>query len=571
MTPAPTVTDVERWRPAVLQEVAEGWSALAQALRRHTEGLGREKDGWLGAAADEAFTRLNHSVTQAHRLAQALSTAAVQARRGGLELLAARSALVAVLRSVRALGCDVDDAGVVSAATPRFGSADDLTVQVQAALRRAGAVDHAVAGAIREALGAAPSEGSAPPPLRGPAASATAPAATDVVAAWPKMSQDRIAEQIAAMTPGQRAALIAGAPLQVGNTDGVPWPMRVAANEINITDAIAAQRRILDRPENEKIREALAQGFGQGLRGAGGFGPDRAAAERFQAMVFTDPAWRAAAIAHHDRVPRRGIAFYRELTAAVPDPTGHSAEPVKRQVLAFDPAKSSLVELHGDLSRATSLAVLVPGLNTTVLESDSNVRTARRFVAAGGGDVAMITYLGGPFPTGNDVVSGVLDAAQSRYALDMAPRLVAFSEDVERTVDATGRHIPVTYLGHSYGGSILGTAERLGLTADRTVYVAAAGAGVGVESQNDWHNRNPDIERYAMTAPGDWIEAVQGRPGSPHGADPDEMAGVWRLATGRRLDGTEMSGLRAHGDIVNEPSDAWRNLLAVITGRPVVR
>ncbi|BBZ33798.1 alpha/beta hydrolase [Mycolicibacterium confluentis] len=571
MTPAPTVSEVEHWRPSVLHEVAEAWSVLALALRRHTEGLARnDGDAWSGTAAEAAFAQLAGRVERAHQLAQALASAAVEARRGGQELITARGTLVAVLQSVRSLGCVVDDAGVVSAAAPRFGSADDWTAQVQTALQRAGAADHCVAAAIREALGVA--FGEAPTdPVRAPAAPNTAPAATDVVAAWPTMSQDRIAAQISAMTPEQRAALIAGAPRQVGNTDGVPWPMRVAANEVNIADAVAAQRRILDRPENEKIREALAQGFGQGLRGAGGFSPDRAAAERFQAMVLTDPAWRAAAIAHHDRAPRRNIAFYGELTAVVPDPTGRSAEPVKRQVLAFDPARSSLVELHGDLSRATSLAVLVPGLNTTVQESDSNVRTARRFVAAGGGDVAMITYLGGPFPTGGDVVSGVLDAAQSRYALDMAPRLVAFSEDVERTVDATGRNVPVTYLGHSYGGSILGTAERLGLTADRTVYVAAAGAGVGVEDQNDWHNRNPDVERYSMTAPGDWIEVVQGRPGSPHGADPDEMAGVWRLSTGRRLDGTEMSGPRAHSDIVNEPSDAWHNLLAVITGRPVVR
>ena len=97
----------------------------------------------------------------------------------------------------------------------------------------------------------------------------------------------------------------------------------------------------------------------------------------------------------------------------------------------------------------------------------------------------------------------------------MAPRLVAFSEDVDRTVDATGRDIPVTYIGHSYGGSIMGTAEVFGLTADRTLYLAAAGAGVGVDDPSDWHNRNPDVLRFSMTAPGDLIEAVQGIPDQP--------------------------------------------------------
>ena len=79
-------------------------------------------------------------------------------------------------------------------------------------------------------------------------------------------------------------------------------------------------------------------------------------------------------------------------------------------------------------------------------------------------------------------------------------------------MDATGRQIPVTYIGHSYGGSILGTAERLGLTADRTLYLEAAGAGVGVDDPSDWHNRNPDVLRFSMTAPLDpiaWCRAVR--------------------------------------------------------------
>ncbi len=55
------------------------------------------------------------------------------------------------------------------------------------------------------------------------------------------------------------------------------------------------------------------------------------------------------------------------------------------------------------------------------------------------------------------------------------------AEDVDRTVDADRPRIPVTYIGHSYGGSILGTAEALGPDRDRTLYLAAAGAGVGVD------------------------------------------------------------------------------------------
>jgi hypothetical protein len=328
----------------------------------------------------------------------------------------------------------------------------------------------------------------------------------DLVAGWPAMSQDRIGAQIAAMTPAQRQQLIAEFPRQVGNTDGVPWPMRVAANRTNIAQAIVDG--------------------------------------------FDDPS------------PQQPL--YRSLLGEIDDPAG-TGRRIDRQILAFDPARASLVELNGDLSTAKSVAVLVPGLNTTVEASAANTRTARRFVSATRGDVAAITYLGGPFPRGNPV-TGPIAAADPRYALNMAPRLVAFSEDVDRTVDATGRSIPVTYIGHSYGGSIVGTAEALGMTGDRVLYVAAAGAGVGVDDRGDWHNRNPDVLRFSMTAPGDIIEAVQGIPGGPHGADPDEMRGVIRLTTGHYDDGRLMAGPQAHSDVLNWPSDAWRNILAVITG-----
>ena len=157
------------------------------------------------------------------------------------------------------------------------------------------------------------------------------------------------------------------------------------------------------------------------------------------------------------------MAFYRTLLGEVDDPAGGGRR-VDRQIVAFDPARASLVELNGDLATAKSVAVLIPGMNTTIEGSSANTATARRFVAATGGDVAVVTYLGGPFPRGN-LVSGVVDAANPRYALDMAPRLVAFAEDVDRTVDARaagGAPVPVTYIGHSYGGSILGTAEVTG-------------------------------------------------------------------------------------------------------------
>ena len=563
----PSISQVQAWRPDALRELADVWESAAARLDEDGSGLLAPVDGTAGATADSARDRLAASADAAQQVSRALVAAAAAARAGAPRIAAARDRVLDCIAEARADGSTVADDGTVSPAAQADGllrllsGSDDvaarallatqaagLTASITAALDALAAMDAEVAQSIDAGFSCAE---TAPAPTR--PAGAWPVEGTDVVAAWPVTSQDRIAGQIAAMTPEQRAHLVTSMPHQIGNTDGVPWDMRVAANRINIADAILTARHALDVPVEAKVRAVLAAGIGT------------AGAERMWPATAANPVTRAAAVIQYDRDITQRMAFYQDLLADVPDPTRRTDTLVPRQILAFDPARASLVELTGDLRTATSVGVLVPGLNTTVTGSAANDEDSRRFVAAGGGRVAMITYLGGPFPTG-ELAAGLLDAADPRYALDMAPRLVAFSEDVNRTVDATGRAIPVTYIGHSYGGSILGTAERLGLTADRTLYVEAAGAGVGVHDPGDWHNRNPDVLRFTMTAPGDPIELVQGFPTGPHGADPDDLPGVIRLDTGRRLDGTLMSGLAAHSDVFDEPSDAWRNMLGVITG-----
>ncbi|MGZ5397669.1 MAG: alpha/beta hydrolase [Mycobacterium sp.] len=521
----PTVSDAQAWQPNSLREAAVSWQAVATDIHADIEiavqGVAATRKVWIGSAAEAARAEVRNVGRASDALSRAMVLAAVAAGDAADQITIARAAVLDLVSAAESEGFVVADEGTVSVhdaptsllialsggdagvardlLTMRAG---ELTRQIVDALDRLGAADTDAAHDIEEAF--------ATPDLR-PAVTVPAGARPalpgDLVAGWPVMSQDRIAAQIAALTQEQREGLIADFPRQVGNTDGVPWEMRIAANRTNIAQAV------LDEPD-----------------------------------------------------PYRG-AFYRTLLGEVDDPAGGDHR-VDRQIVAFDPARSSLVELNGDLATARSVAVLVPGLNTTIEGSAANTATARRFVSAGRGDVAVLTYLGGPFPRGH-LVSGVVDAASPRYAVDMAPRLVAFSEDVDRTVDAkapAGAPVGVTYVGHSYGGSILGTAEAMGLTADQTMYVAAAGAGVGVDDPGDWHNRNPHVLRYSMTAPGDLIQAVQGIPGGPHGADPDEMVGVIHLATGHYDDGRVMGGWDAHSDVLNSPSDSWRNILAVITG-----
>ncbi len=519
----PTVSDAQAWQPDSLREAAVSWQAAATDIHADIEiavqGVAATRKVWIGSAAEAARAEVRNVGLASDALSRAMVLAAVAAGDAANQITIARATVLDLVSAAESEGFVVADEGAVSvhdAPTSLLIAlsggdsavahdlltmrADDLTRQIVDALEGLGAADADAAHDIEEAFATPHVRPTATTP-----AGATLP--EDLVTGWPVMSQDRIAAQIAALTPEQREGLIAAFPRQVGNTDGVPWEMRIAANRTNIAQAV------LDESD-----------------------------------------------------PYRGV-FYRTLLGEVDDPAGGGRR-VDRQIVAFDPARSSLVELNGDLATAKSVAVLVPGMNTTIEGSAANTATARRFVAADS-DVAVLTYLGGPFPRGN-LVSGVVDAASPRYALDMAPRLVAFSEDVDRTVDARAAgseaHVPVTYIGHSYGGSILGTAEAMGLTADQTMYVAAAGAGVGVDDPREWHNRNPGVVRYSMTAPGDLIQAVQGIPRGPHGADPDEMTGVIHLATGHYDDGRLMAGFDAHSDVLNSPSDSWRNILAVITG-----
>jgi len=503
------VTQAQTWRPATLSELGRRWGDAASRLRADTDAAAvlTRAEYWLGATADAAHGQAGSVIVRADTTARALTAAAVAATDGAGRLTAACGEVLDAVERARRVGFAVADDGSLTGSGPD-GVAAQMHSEIIAALDRLGAADrdaaaHLTAAHLTAALGDDVRRGPAPTVPAGD----TGDGLRRIVDGWPTMSQDRIAAQLAAMPVEQRDRLVADFPDRVGNTDGVPWPMRVAANRRNIAAALLAE-------------------------------PGR------------DPG------------SLRRIDLYRELLGEVDDPA-HPGGRIPRQILGFDPGRSSLIELHGDLATARSVAVLVPGVNTTVEGSAANSATARRFVSGSHGDVAVITYLGGTFPQVHDPLAVLLDAADPHSALEMAPRLVAFSEDVERTV-APG--VPVTVIGHSYGGSIVGTAEALGLTSDRTLFLAAAGSGVGVDDPSDWHNRNPDVLRFSMTAPGDFIESVQGIPGGPHGADPDEMPGVIRLGTGNYDDGRPVAGWGAHSGMLNRPSDSWRTILAVITG-----
>lgn len=360
-----------------------------------------------------------------------------------------------------------------------------------------------------------------------------------------------VREAMHGVPAAERRALALLYPRLIGALDGVPVAERIAANRLLVTAALDAElaRRAdtiarLDRRDAhtgpidlvmDKVDEIWDR--------VNDIGPIRSFVDDFDG----DPLARLAA-------SDQRIELYRSLLAD------------GRQVLAFDPRGDGvIVELFGSLDdRTEHVAVMVPG-TFMGLDSYAGWADLARDFAGEADRLATISWVGGDFP---DTLSA---AALPSYAEDAAPRLRDFMAglDVAAGADAT-------VLGYSYGGAVVGVAERVGLVADRVLHVESAGAGARVETLADYGGGVS--EHYTMTAPGDPIKYVRGVDLGPfgHGADPDAMAGFIQVPTGcygptdPDRAGERISGLSSHWDVFSRGSTAWDSMLAVMTGQPIL-
>ena len=334
-------------------------------------------------------------------------------------------------------------------------------------------------------------------------------------------SSERRRTLIADLSPVEVTELIASAPEVLGNLDGIPFEIRIEANRIAIANA----------RDDELSREK----------------PDLARLRRYDDMLARD-----------------------------------------RSFLAFSPAgQGRMIELIGELKPGISgIGVVVPGTGTNLSSSIKTSRSARALSAASRSPV--IVYTDGPLPqtlTGQALpsaargltlgtpgaVGGFLSglrgsAADASFAREMAPDLVSFGRELDIELARHAPGTPTTYIGHSYGGAVVGSAEQLGLRADRVVYASSAGIGA---FGGDWHNPAADVHRYSLTAPGDPIHLAQELT-FPFGGDPDDHAGVRRLDTGTYRDGSAVAGIEGHYRYWDDPdSTAFQNMAAVIAGDPL--
>ena len=237
------------------------------------------------------------------------------------------------------------------------------------------------------------------------------------------------------------------------------------------------------------------------------------------------------------------------------------------KILSFDPTGNGrVVALLGDIDAGTgSVGVLVPGMRTGLDDFAGNAAIAGSFVAPDGarGGTAMVLWQDGAFPQHFDAVSS--DAAR-----DMAPALRDFVNDDLRAM--TGDEVPITVIGHSYGGAIVGLADAAGMQANNVVHLESAGMGHGV-TPAELQAVNPDVVRYSVTSPSDPISLSQGREflGLGHGMDPDTFPGNIQLESGRDAEGVVHQGIDAHHleNVIGMHADSWWDVNGIITGSGV--
>ena len=232
-----------------------------------------------------------------------------------------------------------------------------------------------------------------------------------------------------------------------------------------------------------------------------------------------------------------------------------------RQFLEFDPAgDGTAAEVVGDLSTADHVAVLIPGVNTTLRNFDRGLGgVARRAPSVQAralydqlrgtdpaGRVAVVAWLGYDTPEGID-----MGAIREERARRGAERLTAFVDGLHhRRPEAA-----VTLIGHSYGAIVAGLAAP---HLPRVTDVVALGApGMGVRSAADLGGARV----WSALAETDWIREIP-------------QVRIFDLGHGRRPSSIDFgarelpaAGVAGHDYYLTPGTDTIEAVAGVVLGR----
>jgi hypothetical protein len=170
-----------------------------------------------------------------------------------------------------------------------------------------------------------------------------------------------------------------------------------------------------------------------------------------------------------------------------------------RQMLFFDPeannGRGAWAELVGTIDEHTEVVgVLVPGSAAFIVDDnfDKYHQRAARFVEESGGTLAMVVWAAGAFP------KGWLQGTMTRNEAPLGRSLAVVTHELRTEIRRRlGPHaqVRVVVASHSFGGAVVGTAERYGLDADAVLHVASAGVG---DVRDPYDYPDPTRPRYSM-------------------------------------------------------------------------
>ncbi|MFE0751625.1 alpha/beta hydrolase [Gordonia sp. NPDC058843] len=510
----PTISQLRRWDTAALGSAGGVAAANASILDGALDSAVRAIDGagsWFGLTRDAANTRIDQERDHGGEVRNVLNQIADEAGDAARDLGFAKEHVLREVDSAVAGGFTVGDDGTVS--HPDEDKAEEVrTIQnaINRGLSTVDELDETYGTRLEGLSGDLASMVNGQPDINVPGLGPRDP--DDLVTHLRGLTPDQRASLLASLTPEQVRRLAQADPQTIGSMDGVPFPVRIDANETNIRNGLIDERQ--KQPPNQRRIDRLVELL----------------------QPTTDPL------------------------------TGRAVE---RTFLGFENTPNGrMIEVVGAIGPGNpNVTVYVPGTGTNLDGSATNQRAAYNLAHATGGPV--ILYMDGDLPQGlYPDLTGDDDAFDTTPANQMAPGLVGFGRELDRTLAAVAPDAATTYIGHSYGGSVVGTAEQLGLNADRVIYASSAGTGV---LDGPWRNPNPDVQRFSLTAPGDPVHFSQSLGGTQHGGDPDNTPGVRRLDTGLYGDGKHSGeivwGPAGHGSYWDDPtSGAFENMVKVIRG-----